>query len=285
MKINISRPLQFLQWSSYIVAAFFIQLLIILPLSVLIYHDFYLRLLPADSSNVVPLNTFNILQGIQFGTKFFQSISSIPVGTDLPQTTDNGLPQPIPMRDNIEYKLDLNLQFYCQNKIGRLNLDSMLIDVYRGPGPILRSPGRVDNEDEKIFHTSRPIVCLTVEDSLSPQEVEQLGPSRLNAYNEEWLNSIIIEDKITLDSSYETVSIFLKTEMAQASIILQPKSGATFRMNFEQGLRNLMLRKRFLSYVIGISIFHCIICMLFFLTGCIAFVFVRKGQTKSKKQI
>ncbi|CAI4035300.1 hypothetical protein SMKI_12G4510 [Saccharomyces mikatae IFO 1815] len=283
MRINISRPLQLLQWTSYIVAAFLIQLLIILPLSIIVYHDFYLRLLPADSSNVVPLNTFSILNGVQFGTKFFQSISSIPVGTDLSQTIDNGLSQLIPMRDNIEYKLDINLKFYCQSKAISLNLDNLLIDIYRGPGPTLGGPGVGDNKDEKIFHTSKPIVCLSVADSISPQEIEQLGPSRLNVYGEEWLNRISIEDKISLDSSYETISIFLKTEIGQRNLIIQPESGITFRMNFEQGLRNLMLRKRFLSYVIGISIFHCIICMLFFITGCTAFIFVRKGQKKSKK--
>ncbi|CAI4047051.1 seipin SKDI_12G4290 [Saccharomyces kudriavzevii IFO 1802] len=283
MKINISRPLQLLQWSSYLVAVFLIQLLVILPLSVLIYHDFYLRLLPADSSNLVPLNTFNILNGIQFGTKFFQSIASIPVGTDLPQTTDNGLSQPIAMRDNIEYKLDLNLLFYCQNKNDHLNLDNLLIDIYRGPGPALGSPERVDSKDEKIFHTSRPIVCLTVADSISYQEIEQLGPSRLNVYNEEWLNTITIEDKISLDSSYETISMFLRTEMAQKNLIIQSESGITFRMNFEQGLRNLMLRKRFLSYIIGVSIFHFIICILFFIVGCTAFMFVKKSQKKSQK--
>ena len=283
MKINVSRPLQFLQWSSYIVVAFLIQLLIILPLSILIYHDFYLRLLPADSSNVVPLNTFNILNGVQFGTKFFQSIKSIPVGPDLPQTIDNGLSQLIPMRDNMEYKLDLNLQLYCQSKTDHLNLDNLLIDVYRGPGPLLGAPGGSNSKDEKIFHTSRPIVCLALTDSMSPQEIEQLGPSRLDVYDEEWLNTIRIEDKISLESSYETISVFLKTEIAQRNLIIHPESGIKFRMNFEQGLRNLMLRKRFLSYIIGISIFHCIICVLFFITGCTAFIFVRKGQKKSKK--
>lgn len=80
---------------------------------------------------------------------------------------------------------------------------------------------------------------------MSPQEIEQLGPSRLDVYDEEWLNTIRIEDKISLESSYETISVFLKTEIAQRNLIIHPESGIKFRMNFEQGLRNLMLRKDF----------------------------------------
>lgn len=256
MKINISPPLRLLQWSSYACIILLVKVFIIFPLAVLLFHDLYSRLLPADSSNWVPFDT---LQNIdcswnKHGQTFTQAIKRVDTDYELPKTLDNGISQPIHLRDHILYKMDLNLQFYCIHMFTdkqRNNLMEFELQIF-GTCPA-----------HKLFSKKIPIVCLTEESQTElgvPSSI--YGSSKLELYRKEWLNELKVDDKIKINPKLKSIKFVLQTK-GPTQLILGPESGLKFRMHSPQGLINFMLRWRRTAYFVGIVLFDLAITTLF----------------------
>lgn len=274
MLINVTRSLQLVQWSSYVAIAFLVQLVIIFPLSVLLFHDFYVRLLPPDSSQWIPLSAFNNTYEMQFQ----QVIIRTPPEYPLPTLLDNGLPQGIPLRDHILYKMDIDVNLYCLKDSwdeGH-NLDSVQLQVYT----IV-----FDDELELstlVYRRTIPVVCLKTQDSISVDDIYKVGPNRLLLFEKEWLNHITIEDNISVGPEAEAIQ-YVFSSRNESDLIFDPKSSVRLIMNFEQGFRNLMLRWRLLSHIIGTTVFFIVITILFALTGAATFYFINSKSVTSNK--
>ncbi|EDO19358.1 hypothetical protein Kpol_1002p3 [Vanderwaltozyma polyspora DSM 70294] len=270
MLVNVTRPLQLLQWSSYIAITCLVQLLIILPLSILIFHDFYARLLPPDSSQWVPLSTSNTFDF----EKFDQYIDRISIDKPLPPILDNGLSQMIPLRDYILYKMDLDYKFYC--------LKDSVNRGYKSPLDTLQLRVSVATTDDDvstvIYRRNIPIVCIRDTDSISTEGLSKIGPNRLKVFEKEWQNHIDIEDKISIDP--DVVKIYYDFIPGSPSMHLKfdPKSGARYRMEFQQGFRNIMLRWRKLTHIFGTLVCYVIISTLFSVTGVLSFYLVNQKE-------
>lgn len=266
MKVNLTRPLQLLQWSSYLSILVLVKLFIVLPLAVLLFNDFYHRLLPADSSQWVPLSTLNQVQSSESSFSYQQSISRVHIERDLPRTLDNGRPQPIPLRAHILYKVDLDTKFYCLPTSKGLinNIEEVELEVYLSPYSL-------------VYRRTIPIICMKGDDSISIMELYRHGPSRLELYQKEWLNHIKLHDKIALNSNVGFMRYVLKMPESHRLIIL-PESGMRFRMNFEQGLRNVMLRWHKFTYAIGIIVFDFALSVLFTIAAFISFFLISRRK-------
>lgn len=264
MKINVSTPLRLIQWLSYACSLLLVKVFIIFPLAVLLFNDLYQRLLPSDSSNWVPFDTLKEVNHDwnETGWKFAQNVERIDADYDLPKTLDNGIAQPIYLRDHILYKMDLNLQFYCiylSNDKQKNNLMEFELQIFD------RMPKR------KMYGKRIPIVCLTEEYQTElGVSSSKYGSSRLELYQKEWLNELDLDDKIEINPELQSISFVLQTR-EPTKLILGPESGIRFRMHSPQGLINFMLRWRRTAYFVGIALFDLALTTLFTVTALVTF--------------
>ncbi|AQZ13692.1 FLD1 (YLR404W) [Zygosaccharomyces parabailii] len=268
MRVKVSIFIKLLKWSLCVATLLLVKLFIIFPLAGLLFHDLYLRLLPPDSSQWVPLSTFHELKD---ELKFRQQIARIGVDRELPEALDNGLPQPIYLRERILYKMDLDLQFYCIH-----NWDST------PQSSIVELKIAIQDPEcgHKLFSRKIPIVCLGEElPTVLGDSSMKYGTSRSELYRREWLNHWKLEDKV--DIVPDTRSLRLLLEMGQpAQLIFDPNSGLRFRMRFTQGLINLMQRWHKTAYIVGITAFDLAITALFGITTLVTFTLVSKRLPK-----
>ncbi|CCE61742.1 hypothetical protein TPHA_0B00700 [Tetrapisispora phaffii CBS 4417] len=265
MLINVSKPFQILQWITYISIIVGVQLLIVLPISVLIFHDFYTRLIPPDSSQYVPVSTFEQYDELTYR----HLITRVPIEKPLYSVEDNGLDQNLPLRDNILYKMDIDMKFFClnENDLSRNNLEVLDFQV------------RVRNNYQKtkatsvIYRRKIPITCLNEHDSIVEDEIHKYGKNRLAMYQREWLNSIYVDDLIYIPSEIRQIQYHFV--LPGQRLILQPESNIYMRMEFKQGIRNMMLRWKKLTYLIGITVFYIFITTLFFISTGSSFYYMK----------
>ncbi|QLL33276.1 hypothetical protein HG536_0E01870 [Torulaspora globosa] len=275
MKIDITRPLQLLQWSSYLGILVLVKLFVILPLAAILFNDFYLRLLPPDSSQWVPLSTFDISQdSAENNLVYDQTINRVLIERALPKTIDNGISQKINLRDHILYKVDLDTKFYClptaRSKGQTTNIEELEIEIYSSNKP-----------ESLIYRRTIPIVCMRPDDSINIMELYKFGPSRLELFRKEWLNHFKAHDRISITSEMSSVRYVLKVPKSH-KLVIQPDSGFRFRMSFEQGLRNVMLRWHKFSYAVGIVIFDLAISSLFVITAFFSFFLIMRRSSDKK---
>ena len=281
MKINIARPFQLFQWSSYVVGALITHFVIVFPLACMLFNDFYNRLIPSDSSQLVPLSAFELTETSTSHLKYTQQLYKVQAPHDLPSILDNGLNQRIPLRTQVDYRVDATLNFYCliDDIVDKPvhNLQRVTVSVYGVNG---------HGTHNLLYATSVPILCMKASDSISLPENKQLKGSRMASYRSEWLNKIKLDDVSDFSTGYsiEGLSVMFNfpapkvynkkgnsynhgmENMDTYSLLMEPESNLNFRVNFNQGIRNLMLRYRTITYIVGIAVFHVAMTILFMLT-------------------
>lgn len=271
MRINITRPLQLLQLSSYLGILVLVKLFIILPLAVILFNDFYHHLLPSDSSQWVPLSAFDVREDSNSTTVYQQKINRIQKENELPSIVDNGISQWINLHNQVEYKVDLDTKFYCvptwRTAYQASNIDEVVMEVYSS-----------DFASILLYRRTVPIICMKNDDSINALELYKYGPSRLELFKKEWSNHIKVHDKISVTHNLQAFRYVLKAPKT-FKLIMQPDSGFRFRMSFDQGLRNAMLRWHKITYAVGIVVFDFAISTLFAFTAFISFFLItRRGK-------
>lgn len=270
--------MRLVQWSAYACTLLLVKLFIIFPLAVLLFHDLYLRLLPADSSNWVPFDTLRELKHdwSETGWRFSQDIKRIDADYELPKALDNGISQPIYLRDHILYKMDLNLQFYCvhlfndKQKSNLVELELLIFDRLA---------------KHKLFRKRIPIICLSEEyPTALGVPSSKYRSSRLELYRKEWLNELELDDKIQIHPKMRSIDFVLQT-VEPTQLIFEPESGIKFRMHSPQGLINFMLRWRRTTYFVGIALFDLAITTLFSITALSTFALVSKKLPGNERKI
>lgn len=277
MQLNITKPLQILQWSAYIYILILVKGFIIFPIAILLFNDFYLRLLPSDSSQWVPLSKFNV-EEFDEGIEFFQKIERIPIEWDIPALPDNGIPESIPLRDHISYKMDFDMNFFCISPTKNLGytpsgISELVLEIHS-----------TERKQSLIFKRNIPILCMTNGDNIVEDELYDQGPSRLSLYEKEWINHIKIHDKVDIGPEDNEIKYIWTIRSESPRILFNLESGFRLRMNFEQGLRNLMLRWHKITYIIGVVVFDCAISTIFGIAVLISFYSLsNKLKSRSKK--
>lgn len=283
MKVNISWPFQLLQWTSYVIAIFTVQIIIILPLSFILFNDFYQYLIPTDSSQLVPLSAFNLTETGRCHFYYSQKLDKVTAHQDLPIVKPNGLIQHIPVREHIDYRIDATFKFFClinEKDTGIHNLQTATVSIYAGR----------EGVKPLLLHSKYvPILCLTQQDTITLPEGKQLKQSRLSQYKTEWLNEIRIDDISDLTTDAHTTDLIIRfnfeSEYSSSdkgynhgfayknmyTLLMNQESKMNLRINFNQGIRNLMLRYRIITYVAGTIVVHILISFLMILTAITAF--------------
>lgn len=273
MKFNLTRPLQVAQWFSYIMGVCVVQFLVILPLSALLFHDFYTRLLPPDSSQWVSINNFETSTQDNGMLILSQELERVKSHRPLVSVKPNGLPQAVGLREHTNYRLDLQLEFYCKNLNSTLqNTDIQEISIQL-----------VDQLGNFYYHYRGPIICKS--STMEPEVLD--GNKHLKSRNEvlknEWLNTIHVEDIIDINPDLSQLTIMMGLPDKAIVILPDPASGVLFRRFFENGLRNWMLRRWRTSYILGISAFYVSLSFTFVITCISSFFIFSKIKTKEKK--
>lgn len=323
MNINISTPFHILQWYTYIVMIFIFQLVIIFPLSCIIFNDLYNRLISLDSIQTIPLNTLVTPQNYRFEQSFTRYDFS-----PLPQVLRSGIPQLIPLRSSVDYSLDMKIEFYCQHRFyanmkykGNMEiLDTVKIKIWINNDP----------KNQLLYQVKMPVICSnkdTSESSLSLASIyqsfkgDQLLSNReitdhtksllsgtkrsfMDLYHDYWLNKFSIRDTVKIPTwaksvhiQFDSISTFTvpKADVLTDSIdnqmnvnimkrlTFEPESSILqFRTIYEQGIKNFMLVHSWITYVIGVTIVHSILLIVFLLVGLYCFYRVLTMRPSSK---
>ncbi|CAL9729246.1 seipin [Monosporozyma unispora] len=307
MRINLSTPFHWLQWYTYIVIIFIFQLIVIFPLSCIIFNDLYNRLISLDSIQTIPLNILITPHNYKFEQQFKRYDFS-----PLPEVFSNGVSQLIPLRSTIDYKLDVNIKFYCQHRFygyDKYNPNMELLDTVKIKIWINHDP-----KNQLLYKVKLPVICsnkdtsessLLLEPGLNNKEVisgKKLSHysksiistehTFMDSYHDNWLNELIIDDKITIPTKAKSIHILLdsistfnvpKSDIVPHSIedqttvnimkrlTFDPNSHLKFKTIYEQGIRNFMLKHTWITYIVGVTVVHSILLVLFLLTGIYCF--------------
>ncbi|CCF56019.1 hypothetical protein KAFR_0A05840 [Kazachstania africana CBS 2517] len=252
MKINVTKPFQLLQYVCYIFVVLLLQIVVVGPLSILIFNDFYTRLIPDDSLQFVPISKFD--QGkVEDVLIFKQDIDRISLNDDLINLDNNGISEKIPLREFINYELDFAFDFYCQSELETFNLQNVKISIQANDLP--------------LYVLEMPIICITKNDTI----LLNSHTSRLELWQLEWLNKIHIDNVVTVPSNVDIISIVIN-KPSHSHFLVKPDSNLNFRMDFTNDLRNMMLRKRTITHIIGILIVNILLNLLFLLITVITFI-------------
>lgn len=282
-----------MQWTSYVVAIFIVQIIIILPLSFILFNDFYQYLIPTDSSQLVPLSAFNLTESGRCHFQYTQKLDKVTAHQDLPIVKPNGLIQHIPVREHIDYRIDATFKFFClinEEDTAKHNLQTATVSIY----------AHRDGSTPLLLHSKYvPIVCITSQDKITLPEGKQLKQSRISQYKTEWLNEIKIDDISDLTTDSQTVGLvirfnFLTNEKDTTqgynhgyphrdvyTLLMNEDSKLNLRINFNQGIRNLMLRYRIITYVVGTIVVHILISFLMIITTVTAFYLTNQKLAES----
>lgn len=320
MRINLSSPVHFLQWYSYVVIIFLFQLIIIFPLSCIIFNDLYNRIISLDSIQTIPLTTLITPHNY----KFEQSVKRYDF-SPLPPVIDNGINQLIPLRSTIDYTMDLNLKFYCQHRFYSFTkykpnmelLDSIKLKIWINDDP----------QNQLLYKIKVPVICSNKDTSESSLALDHTGYfsrnndpniqlthqakslltpfkySFMNSYRDKWLNEINIKDKINIPTGAKSVHILLdstsmftvpRTDDTSQSVedhtivnimkrlTFETDSYLKFKTIYEQGIRNFMLTHSWITYTVGIIVIHSILSLLFLIAGLYCFYRVLAVNSSNK---
>ena len=299
-------------------------MIVIFPLSCIIFNDLYNRLISLDSIQTIPLN---VLLTKSQDYKFEQSFVRYDF-SPLPSVLSNGIPQLIPLRSSIDYSLDMRIKFYCQHRVyPNINykenmelLDTVKIKIWINNDPI----------NQLLYQVKMPVICSNKDTSesslllastymsyngdtlLSNREITDSAKSLLSgtkrsimdSYHDQWLNEFSIKDKVSIPTwaksvhiQFDSVSTYTvpKIDMLTDSIddqinvnimkrlTFEPESSVLqFKTIYEQGIRNFMLTHSWITYVIGVTIVHSILLILFLLMGLYCFYKILKTNATLK---
>ncbi|CCH62961.1 hypothetical protein TBLA_0I03050 [Henningerozyma blattae CBS 6284] len=283
MKLNITKPLQLAQWLSYLILLFLISVIIILPLSVILFNDFYLSLLPKDSSQWLPLANFNFSINPNNILSFETDIQRLNPDINLPPVINNGLISNIYLRESIIYKFDAIFNFYCLKNNSNLNnhqLTNLNVKFFSVYGK---------NNDMLIYNKDFPITCMKTNikfnnydqiDILSNNQHNHASKEMniLNQINKYWLNKIDIDDILSIGTNSDHFTVEFNLPIGDELIFNFDTSFIRSRMVFDQDFRNIMLRWSKTTYIIGTIIFFILICFIFLITFSITFFFILKNN-------
>lgn len=248
----------------------------IFPLAIILFHDFYRRLLPSDALTLIPLSAFTkqseMLTGI-WNRSGKQSIRRVGPASTLPWMQNRGSPEEIPLRSHLTYKMDIEIRAYCAALEGDFgsHIDMLNFKVFGGP-----------SGDTLIYARETPIYCVAVNDK--PQMSEQPANQR-SVMSKQWLNELLFEDVADISTSTLYLRYELKLNSAGKALYIEPSSHFRLRVNYDQGLRNLMLKRKFFAYIFGIASFFIIISTTTTVVALSSFLVIHQKFGKSRKVI
>ncbi|SCW01829.1 LAFE_0E08174g1_1 [Lachancea fermentati] len=276
MRINVTLPLKWAQWWVYILSIAMVNLVIILPLSGLLFHDFYTRLIPPDTVQKIPFSigskTSQLVDGntiFRFRLKRLSSETAI-----LPQVIDNGLTQDVSLRSDIPYNFDLKLNIFCLNTSPGLNIKEGTITV--------SASSKKNWMDSVIFQKTVLLSCANTNDIIALGEAGSLSSTFSQRVQKELVNSFFWEDYV-LDHDVQNVVVSLKFAEGSYFIVDAESSELKFSMNLNHSLRNLMLRWKKLTHVVGILVFNLVVLFFFVVGFLISFMRVGNVPQAAKK--
>ncbi|SCU90215.1 LAME_0E07558g1_1 [Lachancea meyersii CBS 8951] len=276
MQVNLTLPLKWAQCWGYAMILVLVNFLLIFPLSSFLFHDFYSRMIPPDSIQTVPFSESRREMGSWAGKSSFQfEFERVSSETAvLPEIHANGFSQKIPLRADIPYNMNIDLDVYCLNKVTDLNIKD---------GELTISVCRAGIGGITVFRKTLLLSCANTRDIPNMGGNGRLATSFAQQVQKELVNFFHLENPIFLEHDMKRLEITLKFA-GNANVIIDPNlSALTFSMNFDHSLRNLMVRWKRLAYVFGTLIFNAIISF-FFLTA-FAVTFFRAGHSRSHKPV
>ncbi|SCU98485.1 LADA_0H13322g1_1 [Lachancea dasiensis] len=276
MQVNITLPLKWAQCWGYVLILMSVNIMLIFPLSAFLFSDFYSRLIPADSVQTVPFAAGQQLGTGWSGGKAIYAFKLKRYSTEtaeIPQVIPNGFPQGVPIRADIPYNVNLDLNVFCLNKVTDLSIRD---------GEITLSVSRHGKPAENVlFRKTLLMTCANTRDIPTLGASGKLSPTFARKVQQELVNHIHLEKPIILQHDVEKLELSLKFAGNANLIVDTSTSFITLSLNFEHSLRNLMVRWKKLTHVVGTLLFNAIIS--FFFLAAFAISFFRAGHVRGSK--
>lgn len=211
--------------------------------------------------------------------QFKQSIKRIPhESAQLPILSNNGIPEPIPLRDHVNYIMDLRLQLFCRTHQGEFPSTPLTVSLSSNVG-----------RGTPLYVKEWQVVCMRPGADIYERELysdAKTHGNRRAAFEREWVNTVHWEDVISLPP--DTKHLTLSVEKRGAVELLfkmdddDDGSAVQIRETFIQGLRYLMVKHRLLAYLFGCIVCYVVLSLMFLFTSVATFTFVSSRIVKMK---
>ncbi|CAR22913.1 Seipin [Lachancea thermotolerans] len=275
MQINLTLPLKWAQWWAYILVLMLVNIAFIFPLSAFLFRDFYSRMIPPDTTRTVSFSESKREMGGWTGKTTFQFDLKRYSTEDakLPFVSPNGFAQSVPLRSDIPYNMDVNLNIFCLNKVTDWNIRDAEVSI-----SVLKS-GK--SNAAVVFRKTLLLSCANTRDVHSVSGTRRLTTTFAKQIQDELVNSYSLENPFFVEHDVKCLEVSLRCA-GNANLIIDPNSSELkLSMNFENSLRNLMIRWKKLTYAVGTVVFDVIITSFFFLA--FGLTFLRAGRVKERK--
>lgn len=191
----------------------------------------------------------------------------------LPFVSPNGFAQSVPLRSDIPYNMDVNLNIFCLNKVTDWNIRDAEVSI-----SVLKS-GK--SNAAVVFRKTLLLSCANTRDVHSVSGTRRLTTTFAKQIQDELVNSYSLENPFFVEHDVKCLEVSLRCA-GNANLIIDPNSSELkLSMNFENSLRNLMIRWKKLTYAVGTVVFDVIITSFFFLA--FGLTFLRAGRVKERK--
>ncbi|CCK69051.1 seipin KNAG_0B06210 [Huiozyma naganishii CBS 8797] len=255
MRVNLKRPLQWVQWASYGLVLFTVHVCVVLPLATLLFHDFYKRLIPNDSMLHIPLSK---LYKTNHGSLCLE-IDRMGEG-DLPVVANDGLTnQRTFLHGGTTYNLDFKIKFYCLTTKEQV-LHTVFVEL--------------ESNHVKMFMREIPVVCARGDAFVETLLSSSRDTALRDKYATQWVNELDVEDAVVIPPQTHNFFLSLKSS---SELIFDPDSRIQLRATFKQGLRNFMLKRWIITYLVGITLFQLGILLVFTVVSVATFIAVLKN--------
>ncbi|SCV04723.1 LANO_0G11958g1_1 [Lachancea nothofagi CBS 11611] len=228
MQINVTLPLRWAQCWGYAIILMLVNLIVIFPLSAFLFQDFYSRMIPADSVQTIPFSesrkemgnrSGNIKTTFQFDVERYSSDTAI-----LPHVAANGFAQNVPLRADIPYNVNLDLNVFCLNKVTDLSVRDAEITISVSTSKKLA--------ESVVFRKTLIFSCANTRDIPSLCENNRLSSTFANQVQKELVNSFHLDNPIFIEHDMKSLELSLKFA-GNANLIVDPNTSLlTFSMNF-----------------------------------------------------
>lgn len=251
MRINISLPIKFIPWISYLIIFLAVELFVIFPLSALIWDDFYQKIIPNNSLKTYQFQPELIVQNLNYKNThsritygYVQEVNRLP---PVIHSKSTSLESSKHLKAKFSHIFDVNIQIYC----------------YDSSIPIHTIKVSVDG-----FEKYATIVCFSNLDLVIPSN--KLSLNRLSEKVKNDFVNLINFDSLLVNRQSKLIDIQL---VSDTPLIFGENSILTIRTKLGT-LQNAIIRWNKLAYVLGTLLFTTIISCWFSLGFLIMFSYM-----------
>ncbi|SCU77710.1 LAMI_0A02080g1_1 [Lachancea mirantina] len=277
MRLNITLPLKWAQWWIYCILIILVNFVVILPLASFLFHDFYSRLIPTDTIQTIPFSSSKLDEHAkENGYSFLFDIQRHDTDVvTLPRLLENGLEQNIPLRSDIPYDVDIKLKAFCLNNSPGNNIKTAMLT--------LRVISPKTFTKRILFQRPLLLTCVNSKDVYALAEAGALTPNFAYRLQKDLVNRFEKDHCAMIAHDVKKIEVSILMRDPATLLVDSAASELRLAMDLKYSPRNIMLRWKKLSYIVGILTFHGVILFFFSIAFIISFWRIKSTEVTIDK--